>query len=331
MSKARSGMPSDPYAAATSGVAVYDSSHCGRITFSGLDHLDFLHRMTTNAFTSRRPGEGFEAVFCDHRGRIVELGGFCRVDETETAAFVAPGRSAILLAWLEKYHFDERIEWVDTTGTTSQAELVGPRAAELASDALGVVLGEVEPLHLVCGGRPLVSRFDAGGHKGLRLWGSPDDVTAAVSRLVSGGAAALDHLTWENLRVEWGLPAQGLELTDDHNPWEAGLDRAIHLNKGCYLGQEVVARLDTYRKVKQRLVRLLLDAAALPGDLLWHDGQAVGHLTSVAESSSLGRPVALAYLRTALCQPGFRVKATTVGGEVGAEVRPLPLLPHRGS
>ena len=94
-------------------------------------------------------------------------------------------------------------------------------------------------------------------------------------------------------------------MTEDYNPWEAGLGRAIHMDKGCYIGQEVIARLDTYDKIKQHLVGLRLPAGDLPapGQPLRDDRREVGRITSTADSPTLG-PIALAYVRRDACDAG---------------------------
>ena len=101
----------DPYAAATRGAALFDASGRGRILFTGPDHLDFLHRMSTNGIAGRAAGEGLETVFCDSRGRIVQLASLSRTADEETTAFVEDAPA--LLAWLERYHFSERMEQAD--------------------------------------------------------------------------------------------------------------------------------------------------------------------------------------------------------------------------
>jgi folate-binding protein YgfZ len=140
-------------------------------------------------------------------------------------------------------------------------------------------------------------RNEVGGHAAIRLWGT--DIATVVAQLAAAGAMPLQHSTYEVLRVEWGVPARA-ELTLEHNPWEAGLGDAIHMNKGCYTGQEVVARLDTYKKVKQHLVGLLFDGPVKPGATIEVQGRAVGNITSVALSPTLG-VIGLGYVRTAHC------------------------------
>lgn len=104
---------------------------------------------------------------------------------------------------------------------------------------------------------------------------------------------------FELLRIEAGLPAGGRELTEEHNPWEALLSDAISLEKGCYVGQEVIARLNTYKKVSKFLVRLRVEGSdePAPGTPLRHQGQAIGSVTSSARVPGTDHVLALGYVR----------------------------------
>ena len=314
-------LPSNPYAAAARGAALFDASGRGRILFTGPDHLDFLHRMSTNAIAGSAVGRGLETVFCDPRGRIVQVAGLSRTAEEETTAFVedAPG----LLDWLERYRFSERMEWADITGVTGQIELLGPAAAEVARSTLEAAPGE-SVATLSPGGPLLGMRRLMGGAATLRLWGPRAETEECRRRLLAAGAAELDARTWEILRVEWGLPAAGRELTLDHNPWEAGLGDAVHMDKGCYIGQEVVARLDTYQKVKQHLVGLRPNREIRPGAQVEAGGRPSGVVTSSVSSPRLGL-LALAYVRTPHCRPGTLLSVDGTAAVVSA----LPFDPDR--
>ena len=318
---ANSSLASSPYAAATRGSALLDASSRGRILFTGPDHLDFLHRMSTNGIAGSAVGRGLETVFCDSRGRIVQVADLSRTAEEETTAFVEDAPE--LLAWLERYRFSERMEWADITGATGQIELLGPAAAEASRSALDAVPEESAATLPPDGLGLWGMRRRMGGRSTLRLWG-PRSGIEECRRLLATEAAELDAGTWEILRVEWGLPAAGRELTVDHNPWEAGLGDAVDLDKGCYIGQEVVARLDTYRKVKQHLVGLCPDREIRSGAQVEAGGRPVGLVTSSVSSPRLG-PLALAYVRTPHCRPGTLL---SVDGTAAA-VRALPFDPER--
>lgn len=314
----------EAYRAASEGAAFYDATHHGRVTFRGADHLDFLHRMSTNDTLQRSIGDGFETVFCDARGRIVQLACLNRISDDEIVAFLDAAPAADLLAWLDRYHFSERIEWADLAAETAQLELVGPRAAETARRT-GADLLAVAPLGRVPTAEPLrAMRIEAGGNPGARFWGPPASLAQIRDQLLADGVQALGEEAWQTLRVEWGRPGPDSELNLEHNPWEAGLEDAIHMDKGCYIGQEVVARLDTYQKTKQRLVGLHLAAAAAPGAEVDIDGRVVGTVTSVAESPRQQGWLALAYVRTAHCGPGTPVTVEGVVADVAALPFDLP-------
>ncbi|MEW6754032.1 MAG: aminomethyltransferase family protein [Candidatus Latescibacterota bacterium] len=322
----------DPQAealAARRGAGLRHASHLGRILASGPDHLDFLHRMTTNHLLSVPPGAGAESVFVDSRGRILDLGAFYRTGG-QTLIVLSPGAAGPIAAWLDRFVFAEDLALRDVTEQTAMVELAGPQAGRLAHQALGIDLAAAAPHQVLDAGEERwLLRCDHIGAPGLRACGRPEAMAALWTALASAGASPIGEEAWEILRVEEGTPARGRELTEEHNPWEAGLERAVHLAKGCYIGQEVVARLEAYDKVKQRLAGLVLDAGALPspGSRLSAGGKEAGIVTSAVLSPALGRAIALAYVRRAFCAPGTRLTWEDRGEARQAVVAPLPFTP----
>jgi len=158
----------------------------------------------------------------------------------------------------------------------------------------------------------------------LPLGGDGYHLTAPAGTLPSLRAAIRERLPalveadgacLETLRIEAGLPAAERELTEDYNPWEAHLEDAISLNKGCYVGQEVIARLNTYRKVSKSLVRLRLGPGTpSPGArIAGSSGEAIGTLTSVAAVPGEDRVVGLGYVGVEEERDGLEV--TIVDGD----------------
>lgn len=312
------------YAAVTQRAGLHYIGHWGRLLFGGADYIDFLHRMTTNHFVNLQNGAGLQAVFTENRGRIVDVGAFYRRDG-HTLAVVSPAARQSLPAWLDRFIFSEDITIEDIGEATSAFDIMGPEALALTSQVLNLPSEPSAPHQLVdCPSHPsmwLSALADPSA--GLRLIGTPDILAALWRALGAAGAHPIGERTWNVRRIELGIPLADGELNDEHNPWEAGLGEAIHMNKGCYIGQEVIARLDTYDKIKQHLVGLVVSAAApLPaGTQLFSDNAAVGTVTSSALSPSFG-PIALAYVRRAHAAPGTQL---SLAGDKGtATVQALP-------
>ena len=314
----------DEYHAARTGAALRDAQASFRLYMHGADHLDFLHRMTSNDFHNLQIGHGLEAVFIEQRARILDL-ATCYRGPDATALILSPDSRTAIPTWLDRFIFAEALELVDQTDETAMFELVGPQAAQLVARVLDTDLATFQDHQLldpqVADGLWLTRTFGPG----LRTFGPPPAIEDLWQRFVAAGARPIGSETWEILRTEQGLPLLGRELTQDYNPWEAGLGRAIHLDKGCYIGQEVIARLDTYDKVKQHLVGLRLSVAELPptGQPLRDGTRAVGRITSAVHSPTLG-PIALAYVRRSACTEGTALDA----GGAQATVVPLPFLSH---
>ncbi len=308
-------------AAARTRAAFRDISHYTRLLFSGPDHLDVLHRLTTNHFLDLPPGEGLAAVFPDNRGRIVSCGSFTRLDGDHTLLVIPSSNGGRLVEWLDRYIFTEEISIRDLTTETTAMDVIGPESRAILSEiAPAVEGGGTIPPHCLISTDGQKQRFlglHYGRLPGVRMIGDFSDLRTLGSRMHGAGAVQLSDGGFETIRVEEGCPALERELTEDHNPWEAGLDQAIHLDKGCYLGQEVIARLDTYDKVKQRLVGLRMPAAGrIDGSsrLVSSDGRLAGEITSSAYSPTLGSQIALAYVRDQFCVPGTELTFEGVEG-----------------
>ena len=314
----------DEYHVARTSVALRDAQASFRLYMRGADHLDFLHRMTSNDFHNLQIGHGLETVFIEQRARILDL-ATCYRGPDATALILSPDSRTAIPAWLDRFIFAEALELADQTDETAMFELVGPQAAQLVARTLETDLAKLQDHQLL---DPQVADslwLARTAGPGLRAFGPPAAVEDLWQRLTAAGARPIGAATWEILRVEQGLPLLGRELTQNYNPWEAGLGRAIHLDKGCYIGQEVIARLDTYDKVKQHLVGLRLSTAELPptGQPLRAGAREVGRITSAVHSPSLG-PIALAYVRRSACAEGTVLDAD--GAQ--ATVVSLPFLSH---
>ncbi len=295
--------PDLAYTAACTTVAWADLSGHGWLRVSGRDRLDFLQRLSTNDFRKLAPGAGLPTVLATATGRMIAMLIACA---SEDAVYLrtAPGRAGTLTSHLSSLIFwNDELEVSDLSAETVQFGLFGPGAARWLADAAGVALDDLQPYAWRSGS---IGGTPAMIQRGGALEASDWTVIAAAEHgdqlrsMLAAAAPSLDQSQVEILRVEKGIPAWGSELSDQVTPLEAGLRAAISDNKGCYTGQEVIARQLNYDKVTRRMVGLLLPAdapiAELKGATIAADGSGhsrggfVGHRRLVARAGAAHRP-----------------------------------------
>jgi len=169
-----------------------------------------------------------------------------------------------------------------------------------------------------------VQRHEGLGSAGYTLLAPAPAALAVKSALLQGGAVALHDDAYHTLRVEAGVPASGCELTEQVNPLEAGLRRFCDDHKGCYTGQEIIARQITYDKVTTHLVGLLLDELAAPQAKLMAEARPAGWISSAVHSIALDRPIALGFVRRPQHETGTRLAVQAGDRAVAATVAALP-------
>ena len=207
----------------------------------------------------------------------------------------------------------------------------GPESRTCVDNALGADLSTLLLYHTVDldwqGNSILIAAYPLSELPGYYVVTPTGSVSAVWEQIVEAGAIPMGTEAYEALRVERGVPVHGPEMGDDYNPLEAGLIGSIDFAKGCYIGQEVIARLDTYQKVQKYLVRLSFSpgTTVASGNLLQHGGQTAGKITSVAVLPSTGETIGLGYVRTQHASVGARLQLESE--ESGwAEVVGLPQL-----
>jgi tRNA-modifying protein YgfZ len=316
------------YAAAREGAAIYDGGACGRIWMRDRDAAALLHRLSTNQIEKLTPGQGARTVLTTPIGRIIDLLTVHRADDG-LLLVTSPGSGLAVFRHLRKNIFyNDKVKLEDASESLAQLILYGPRAAELLG-GLGLPAVGLQPYGMAAAqwrGWPLyVARCQPLGEGGLALYAPAAAAGGLAEVLAAAGAATLDRDSFDVLRVEAGQGAFGRELSQEYIPLETGLWDAVSFNKGCYVGQEIIARMESRGRLAKQLRGLLL-AAGLPADLalpakLSAGGKEAGDLTSVAESPRHGL-IGLAYVRSAHAAPGA---ALDVGGRA-AEVVELPFI-----
>jgi hypothetical protein len=302
--------------AARNQVALVDRSHWGVIELSGGDRLRFIHNQTTNAFQQRQPGEGCDTVFVTSTARTIDL-VTAYITEDAVLLISSPGQDQRLIDWMDRYIFPaDKVNLKNLTDTVAVFSLIGPESAALLAKC-GISL-ETEAAY----GQHHVAQLQETGVRvakgsglaveGYTLLVDADSADQVWSALTAAGAVPTGEAVWHQLRIQDGRPLPGAELTEDYNPLEAGLWQSIAFDKGCYIGQETIARLNTYQGVKQQLWGIQLSEAVEPGTPILVGGDKVGTLTSVLETAD--GPIGLGYIRTKAGGAGLLVTIGTAKG-----------------
>jgi folate-binding protein YgfZ len=303
------------YEACTNGAGLIDRSAMGKLLLTGEEAAKFLDGQVSNDIATLASGHGRYATLLTNKGRML---GDLRVLATDSAPaglLLVTERVSLqalfdqvrrgLIGWQAELH--------KRTRELALFSLVGPRAEAVVAAAGLPIPGPDE--HDITGD---VVRTDAG----LDVLAPAERSAEVRAALLAAGAVEAPEAVAEIVRVESGRPRYGVDLDDSVMPEEAGIvDRAVSFTKGCYVGQETVARLHWKGKPNRHLRGLKLSAPVAPGAVVTsvgEDARAVGTVGSVAVSPRAGA-IALAILRRSVA-PGDRVTVASVDGDVDADV-----------
>jgi folate-binding protein YgfZ len=305
------------YRAITEACGVLDRSERGKLALSGAEAATFLQGQVSNDVEGLAPGTGCYAAFLTPKGKML---GDVRILAAADELLLDTERVSLqaLFNMIRRFSLGYQVELHKRTLERGMLSLIGPEAAQLAGAG---ELGAVEHTHAVIEvpGTGLTARA-IRTDVGVDLLCDAADTAALCTALEDAGAVAVGEAAAECLRVERGRPRYGTDLDETVIPQEAGLnERAVSFTKGCYVGQETVARLYYRGKPNRQLRGLRLSAPVESGEELGFEGRVVGRVASVAQSPSFG-PIALALVRRE-APPGVTV---TVGDAVTAEVAELP-------
>ncbi|NRB08242.1 MAG: folate-binding protein YgfZ [Richelia sp.] len=313
--------------AVETGLALYDRSHWGRIKISDSDRLRFLHNQSTNDFLSLQPGQGCDTVFVTSTGRTIDL-ATAYVRDDAVILLVSPQRRQFLMEWLDKYiFFADKVQLSDITEFTVTFNLIGTDSDELVTK-LGAeaLIGKPYGTHQVVS-LPGVEGLRVAVGSGLAIPGYTlifpiTDKDKVQKIILESGALEMSVRAWDTLRILQGRPIPDQELTEDYNPLEAGLWQTVSFHKGCYIGQESIARLNTYKGVKQNLWGVRLTAPVAPGSLITVGEDKVGKITSYTATAD--GHFGLGYIRTKAGGVALKVQI----GEAQGEIVAIPFVSH---
>jgi folate-binding protein YgfZ len=296
------------------GCGLLDRSERGKLALTGAGAIEFLDGQVTNELDGLRAGEGRYAAFLTHKGKML---GDLRILATGAPAGDPPAELLLdtervslqpLFDMIRRFKIGFDVELHKRTVERALLSLVGPGAGEVVAAGLAPDEHANAPVD-IAGAEALAVRTDSG----VDVLCLAEDAERVRGELVARGAVPVSEAADECLRIERGRPRYGVDLDDSVIPQEAGLnERAVSFTKGCYVGQETVARLHYRGKPNRHLRGLRLSEPVAPGAGLRLGERAVGVLTSVAVSPALG-PVGLALVRREA-----PVGATVEAGDAGA-------------
>jgi len=300
------------YTALVEGVGLVHSSLSSVVELTGEDRATFLNRLATNKVDHLPLGSGCETFLTDAKAHVLAyLWLFVR--PASLALYTAAGQVEKIIAHLDRYLLGEKVELHDRSADYSVFYLGGPRSRAIL-DRLASASPPEEPLAGIeaeLAGAPVGLRtLDTAAGRGLLLIAGAAAAATVWQALREAGARPCGQRAAEALRIESGWPAYGRDVTEENLAQEVARDRmALALNKGCYLGQETIARIESRGHVNRTLVGLRFPTAEVPrpGTELLAEGRAVGRVTSATFSPRLGAALALGYVRYGQNAPGTRL------------------------
>jgi folate-binding protein YgfZ len=311
------------HAALSRGVGFALLSGRSIIAVTGSDRATFLHGFCTNSVKALMPGQGCEAFITSPQGKTLGHGLiFCELNQL--VIDTAPGQAKTLIEHFNRFVLSEDVTFSDRSAELVDLLIAGPDSPTLMTNVCGARPPNGLLEHgaaTIVGLEVIVRRVAYAGSECFCLQIASADVSALMNALAESGAVRCDEAAVEAARLEAGFPLFGRDITPDNLPQEIGRDaQAISFTKGCYLGQETIARIDALGHVNQRLVGLRFSNLQVPpsGTAVSFGGKLVGRVTSAAWSPILNAPLALAYLRSGQSKAGISLETEAGAAEVVA-------------
>lgn len=323
----------DECRAVRNAVGLLDLSHHGKIEITGADRVRYLNGQVTNDVVTLTSEKGCYACALNYKGALVgDMKIYAHpdcflIDTTETCTYK-------LLEHFIRFAISDEVEIADKSDDIAHLGLHGPHSSALLSRLIAKDLSELsefDHVNRAIDGLPVeVIRQGYTGEVGFDLFVPSEDATALWRKIRESGASFGSTLVGfkalDILRLEAGVPVFGVDMTEDHLALEANLMSAISTDKGCYTGQEVVARIINRGHVNRILAGFQIRAskAPLPGERIFKSGKVVGEITSAAFSPALGKVVALGYVPALQAQTGNEFQVGETPESAPAEVVALP-------
>lgn len=307
-----------------SNAGVLDRSDTTLFELEGRDAIDLLDRISTNKVSDLCEDDARGTILVNDKGKIVDVVNVLRTAGT-TYLEVSAVTADSVKAWVEKFIITEDARFTQGGPTYSKCSLVGSKSvatlhalglSEYHSYQTIMLKGE----HVIVVKDPLSPRED-----GWNFY-IPEQMGSIKKSTLNGidTVATIHQQAYDIYRIERGIPAVGREITSEVNPLEAGLINLISMTKGCYLGQEVIARIHNYKKLQKKLTGFIFSSAMEGGAIVYQNDSRVGTVTSTCFSPSLEKWIGLGYIKTSLESLPFIARCGNK--EVSAALYELPFV-----
>jgi hypothetical protein len=284
-------------------IAAFDRSNLGRLLITGTEAPDLLERLTTNKIIELPLNTGVKTVITTNKGRMIDL---LYVYSTDKGLLVITSKNNqdTISSWIDYYTFGEDVTISNISNSTAMIGIAGPKTFTFLKEFFSADGFELEKNELTKiqfeNNDVWVIRTDSHGLLGVDII-FPNENQHFIWEKIMSTSLTIEkptELTLNTIRINEGIPVLGNELTQDYNPLEAGLIESVNFQKGCYIGQEVIARLNTYSKVKRSLVKIKWDSSVPPAKNIIVDesNKEVGKLTSMTPINSVNKYIGLGYL-----------------------------------
>jgi folate-binding protein YgfZ len=312
------------------GVAIINLSPAGKLEVSGKNAVQFINGLVTNDIKSLSAGDGTLAAFLDVHGKVIALCRFYQTGQHLLIELDAAGRAKIFQS-LSRFLPAGEFFLKDVTEQYALISLQGPRAAALIAALTGQPIAAAPEYHIsehtLGDHSALIAAHARCGETGFDLF-VPAEAAPRVWQIILErgqpfGARAIGREALEIARIEAGVPREGSELSEKYILLETGCEQAISYTKGCYLGQEIIARIHWRGQPAKRLMGLLVEAPAAPpqgAELYSTDGKRIGEITSSTHSLALDRLIALGYVHRHYLTPGTELVLKSGESELGQAV-----------
>ena len=318
-------------------IGISDLSSRGKILVTGEDRVTWLQSIISNDILPLHPGQGLYSTFMDHKGKVL---AYFRVFMLEDSIFiedVGEVNDTTYQQFRKFLLYGTKAKMENCLDRWGILLISGSSASQLVEKAFGIDKFEVNPLEIKSiktqGHQVLMARTEETGELDIELYVPVEGLVSVWNQIWSVGKPLglqpVGRLAFNTLRIEAGIPHLGPDLNEVIVPPEANLEeKAFSLSKGCYPGQEVVARMDTYGAVKRRLVGLVLETEASPlpdhGAKIYHGDREVGWVSSSAFSPLFNKPLAFGFPLRDFSKPDTELTIEIKGQRHRAKVHSLP-------